>query len=646
MKTNELREKYLDFFKGKGHKIVQSASLIPENDPTTLFTSSGMQPMVPYLLGETHPEGTRLTDSQKCFRTQDIEDVGDNRHTTFFEMLGNWSLGDYFKDEQISWMFEFLTQELKLDPKRLYITVFGGKQEIDIPRDEEAVKIWQEKFKSVNLEAEVSANVEEQGIQPGERIFYYDEYKNWWSRAGVTDSMPVGEPGGPDSEMFWDFDPKGEFKIHENSEFKDQPCHPNCDCGRFVEIGNNVFMQYLKTENGFEPLPKNNVDFGGGLERLVAAVVDTPDIFKIDVFQKAIKTLEELSGKKYGQDKKIDESFRVVLDHFRAAVFLVNDGALPSNKDQGYFTRRLIRRAIRFADKLNVADIFAERVVQSFISEYKEAYPELETNKVKIIEEINKEEVKFRQTLKAGLKELNRFVEEDGVNFFEKNDEHNTWLVKKFKYEDLAKVVFDLFQSYGFPLELSYEELLNKQIRFDKDILSSEFKKEFEKHQEVSRAGAEQKFKGGLADTAEETCDLHTATHLLHAALRQVLGSEVQQRGSNITADRLRFDFNYPEKLTQDQINQVEELVNKWISQGFDVVCQEMDYTQAKEMGATGLFTDKYGEKVKIYSIGNVSCEMCGGPHAGNTSDLGKFKIKKEESSSAGVRRIKAILGK
>ena len=387
MKAQEIRQKYLDFFKSKGHKIIPSASLLPENDPTTLFTGSGMQPMVPYLLGETHPEGVRIADSQKCFRAGDIDDVGDNRHTTFFEMLGNWSLGDYFKREQIEWIFEFLTKELTLDPKRLYISVYRGNKKYNLEKDNEAVEFWQERFKSVGITAKAVDNAEKDGIQNG-KIFYYPEKENWWSRVGVPENMPEGEPGGPDSEIFWDFG--ADLKLHENSKWKNEPCHPACDCGRFLEIGNNVFMQFIKTKDGFEPLKNKNIDFGGGLERLAVAVNDTPDIFLSDIFENLRNKIESVTGKKYGENENQTKAFRVIMDHLRGATFLIADGAIPSNKDQGYFTRRLIRRAVRFAYDLDANSNFTSDVAKVVIDEYQNYYSELKDKKDFILSEINR----------------------------------------------------------------------------------------------------------------------------------------------------------------------------------------------------------------------------------------------------------------
>src|SRR6056297_34179 len=613
MQTKEVRKKYLDFFHDRGHAVIPSASLIPENDPTTLFTSAGMQPMLPYLLGEKHPLGTRIADSQRCFRTQDIDEIGDSCHTTSFEMLGNWSFGDYFKKEQITWMFKFLTEELNLDPNRIYVSVFGGKKDINIKADEEVVELWQKLFAAKGIKAEVEKDPEKNGLGQA-RIFYYGEEENWWSRAGVTGNMPEGEPGGPDSEIFWDFSQK--YEMHENSRFKNNPCHPACDCGRFIEIGNNVFMEYLKTKNGFEKLPQKNVDFGGGLERMTMATIDSPDIFHIDLFGKAIDLLEELSGKKYNQDFQTDKAFRIIADHLKAATLLIFDGALPSNVDQGYFTRRLIRRSIRYARQLGIEKDFAQKIVSGYIDYYSDIY-KIAEKKSEILQAVADEEQKFVKTLEKGMKEFEKMAKKGDISGTE---------------------AFVLFATYGFPFEMTEELAEDKGLKINK----KEFDQEFTKHQNISRQGAEQKFKGGLADRGEETTKLHTATHLLQAALRQVLGDHVEQKGSNITADRLRFDFTHPEKLTDEQKKQVEDLVNNWIEQDLPVGCQEMPYDEAKNKNVMGLFEDKYGDRVKVYTIGDVSAEICGGPHVKTTGELGHFKIKKEKSSSAGVRRIKA----
>ncbi|MFC1608558.1 alanine--tRNA ligase [Patescibacteria group bacterium] len=627
MKASEIREKYLNFFESKGHTIIPSDSLVPENDPTTLFTGSGMQPMVPYLLGEDHPEGKRIADSQKCFRTQDIEEIGDNRHTTMFEMLGNWSLGDYSKKEQISWIFEFLIKEIGLDPKNLYVTVFRGNEELGISRDTEAVELWKKEFTEAGIDAQDVDFSEEKGMQGG-RIFYYEEEKNWWSRAGVPENMPIGEPGGPDSELFWDFGE--ELGLHEKSKFKDQSCHVNCDCGRFLEIGNNVFMQYIKTENGFEKLPKGNIDFGGGLERIAAAKNGDADMFKIDSLYLIIEKVEWLSKKKYDDSEEIKKSMRVIVDHVKAATFIMGDdkGIAPSNKDQGYVVRRLIRRAIRHGKTLEIEkETWANHLAQIVINDYKEAYPELEKNSKFILDELHKEEVKFGRTIDKGIREFEKF---------ESKMDENVILPGDF--------AFKLFATYGFPIEMTEEIAEEKGINVDRDS----FDKELKKHQELSKTASAGKFKGGLADSGEETKRLHTVAHLMLAALRVVLGSHVEQRGSNITAERLRFDFSHDEKMTDSQKQEVEDLVNEIIRKKFPVKVEEMTVDEAKKRGAIGVFDSKYGEKVKVYTVGDenetFSCEICGGPHAKNTSELGTFRIKKEQSSGAGVRRIKAVL--
>lgn len=624
MTSQELRKKFLEFFEKKGHKIILSASLIPENDSTTLFTGSGMQPMIPYLLGEKHPLGSRIVNSQKCFRSQDIDDVGDNRHTTFFEMLGNWSLGDYWKEEQLSWFFEFLTKEVGLNPENIYVSVFKGKKELGISRDDESVKIWQNIFNKEKINSKVVDSVENNGMQDG-RIFYYDEHKNWWSRSGIPENMPEGEPGGPDSEVFYDFGK--ELKIHEKSVFKDKPCHPNCDCGRFMEIGNNVFMEYIKTKNGFEKLPQRNVDFGGGLERILASKLNTPDVFKIDLFQPIIEVIEKLSKKKYGNNPEEDRYFRIVADHIKAAVMIIGEynGVEPSNLDKGYVVRKLLRRAIFWGDRLGIKKTFLFVLVGKIVEIYKDSQYDLEAKSDEIGTTIKDEEDYFREKLEKGIKTFH--------NYFKKGKE-------KVLY---ASDVANMQQTHGFPKELSLEMALKENIKIE-DNFEKKYKINMDKHRELSKKGAEKKFKGGLADNTEETKKLHTTTHLLQAALRQVLDNKVFQKGSNITAERLRFDFSYDEKMTKEQLKEVENQVNKWIAQGIEVKCEEMSYEEAEKKGAMGLFKDKYGDKVKVYSVGDVSIEMCGGPHVSNTSELGKFKIKSEKASSKGVRRIKAIL--
>jgi alanyl-tRNA synthetase len=626
MTIHSIRDKYLTFFESKAHKVIASASLIPENDATTLFTGSGMQPMVPFLLGEPHPDGKRIADSQKCFRASDIDEVGDNRHTTFFEMLGNWSLGDYFKEEQIPWIFEFLVKEVGLDPNRIYVSVFGGNEEIGIGRDTESVEIWKKVFEDQGIDAKDIDQSENDGLQGG-RIFYYDETKNWWSRSGVTAKMPIGEPGGPDSEIFWDFGE--ELRLHEKSKFSQSACHINCDCGRFLEIGNNVFMEYVKTENGFKALPNKNVDFGGGLIRIAAALNNDPDVFNVSVFNGVREILESTSGRVYAKDSSETTAFRVIMDHLRAATFLIADGVVPSNKDQGYFTRRLIRRAIRFGRRLEMKQGFVSDVAKVVIDEYIDTYPILQQNRESIVDELSHEEEKFSKTVVKGEKE------------FEKMFESNKAIT--------GSDAFVLYSTYGFPLELTEEMAEEKGQQIDRAV----FKKEFEQHQKLSRAGSSQKFAGGLADHSEATVQLHTATHMLHQALRTVLGDHVEQRGSNITPKRLRFDFIHQEKMTDVQKAEIEKIVNDQIKKALPVHYEILDFEEAKTRGAIGLFEDKYAElggKIKVYFIGDkvtdayFSKEVCGGPHVKNTSELGEFKITKEESVAAGVRRIKATL--
>ena len=624
--TNEIRQKYLDFFAARGHAIIPSSSLLPENDPTTLFTGSGMQPMIQYLLGEKHAAGTRIADSQKCFRSGDIEEVGDNRHTTFFEMLGNWSLGDYFKQEQIPWMYEFLIDVLKIDPEKLYVTCFIGDAEFGLPKDVEAAKLWKEQFARSGIdavEAEIGSetNGYARGVKPGERIFYYEGKKNWWNRGktGPT-TTPVGDPCGPDSEMFYDFGTPHDPKWGEH-------CHPNCDCGRFMEIGNNVFMTYKKEAEGvFTPLPFPNIDQGSGLERIAAAANKQPDVFRLDVFSSAIAAIEHSTNKTYGSNEADTYAFRVILDHIRAATFLIGDGVLPGNKDQGYFVRRLLRRAVRFARKLGVANAIVRSVSEAYIEMYKVAYPNLDEKREAILGAIEMEETKFAKTIEQGLRELKKIVDRgNGVT---------------------GTDAFNLYQSFGFPLELTTEEL---QRSHNLKVDSDQFAVDFKKHQDLSRAGSEQKFAGGLADHSVETTKLHTATHLLHQALRTVLGDHVAQKGSNITAERLRFDFSHNEKMTPEQIVGVEKIVNEQIEKDLPVKFEMLTVDEARARGAIGLFGDKYatiGDKIKVYSIGDFSKEICGGPHVEHTGELGGITIAKEEAVSAGVRRLKAILGR
>lgn len=625
--VNEIRTKFLNYMKEKGHAVVPSASLVPENDPTTLFTGSGMQPMLPYLLGQPHPLGKRIADSQKSFRSQDIEEVGDNRHTTFFEMLGNWSFGDYFKEEQIRWMWDFLINELDLNPNKFYVTCFAGQDSLGVPRDTFSAELWQKLFEEKGIEANISENPEA-GMKTGERIFYYSEKKNWWSRSGVPQNMPEGEPGGPDSEMFYDFDIREEKGIHASSQWANEPCHVNCDCGRFLEIGNNVFMQYKKTAEGFEELPQMNVDHGSGLERYAAALRNDADIFNIDVFDEPKETIKRLSGKAYGENDIEMYAYRVVLDHIRSATFLIGDDVLPGNKDQMYFVRRLIRRAVRFARNLGVNENFTKEVASSFIDTYKEEYRNLAEKRETILNELDKEETKFRKTLENGIKEFEKIASTDisGVD------------------------AFNLLQSFGFPIELTEELAKERGIAVDREAFDIEKKK----HSEESRTASAGKFKGGLGGDSEMETKYHTATHLLHEALRQVLGEHVLQKGSNITGERLRFDFSHSEKMTDEQKAQVEKIVNEVITADLPVIREEVSYEEARARGAIGVFDAKYTDTVSIYTVGAqtgkrgeanlFSMEFCGGPHIEHTGVLGHFKIAKEEAVSAGVRRIKAIL--
>ena len=603
MSSNEIREKYLNFFKERGHSIIPSSSLVPENDPTTLFVGSGMQPLIPYLLGQEHPMGHRLVNSQKSFRADDIEEVGDNRHTTFFEMLGNWSLGDYFKEEQLPWFLSFLTDELGLDPKKLYVTVFSGDSENNISKDEESIAIWKRLFKERGIEA-----------KEGERIFTYDVKKNWWSRTGIPSNMPSGEPGGPDSEVFYDFGIPHDLKFGKN-------CHPNCDCGRFLEIGNSVFMEYQKQADGsFAKLKQRNVDFGGGLERIAAATSNNPDVFEGDLLFPVVQKIKELSHKNYEDQQN---SFRVITDHIRGAAFMIGDGVTPSNTERGYIVRRLLRRAVRHADLVGCKEGNLALLVDPLIASYTGAYPELIEHREETVQSIQEEEEKFRTTLQKGLKEF-----------------------EKLSGNDISgKEAFDLYQTYGFPLDVTLELAKEKRVKVD----TVAFNLEFAKHQEVSRTAAAGRFKGGLADASYETTKLHTANHLLLAALRQILGDHVHQRGSNITAERIRLDFSHPKKTTPEELKEIEDLVNQKIAESLDMVRKEMPKEEAVNLGAEMEFGVKYGDVVSVYSAqdkeGSVfSREFCGGPHVQNTSELGKFKIAKEEAVSSGVRRIRAVL--
>lgn len=643
MTGNDIRKKYLDFMAENGHAIIPSAALVPDNDPTTLFTGSGMQPLVPYLMGETHPKGTRLTNSQKCFRAEDIEEVGDNRHTTFFEMLGNWSLGDYFKAEQLPWFYSFLVDKVGLDPERIYVTAFIGDETANVPKDTEAVEIWQKLFAEKGVSQEVAEIGSEEaggerGMKEGERIFYYDADKNWWTRAGKLEKMPVGEIGGPDSEVFYDFGTEHdtEFGAH---------CHPNCDCGRFLEIGNSVFMEYVKTETGFEKLPKQNVDFGGGLERIAAAAIGENDMFKIDLLFTVVEQIEELSGKDYVDNK---EAFRVITDHIRGAVFMIGDGILPGNAEQGYFVRRLLRRAVRYADILEIPAGKFQNLAESVIGKYEEHYTNLAQSREAIKDTIEKEETQFRKTLENGLKQFNKIslqvhVQTKAVDGKKVLDKESAVTKKAIS----AKNAFDLFTTYGFPIELTEEIAAEKGLVIDRPG----FEKLMEEHRAKSRAGAEHKFKGGLADNSEKVVQYHTTTHLMLAALRHFLGDHIHQAGSNITGERLRFDFTHPEKVDRETLDKIETWVNTAIQTGGDVTIETMTKSAAEtDPTVEGSFWDRYPDEVKVYTVtGNddtvFSRELCGGPHVEKLEDItGTFKIKKEESSSAGVRRIKAVL--
>lgn len=584
-----LREKYLEFFKERGHSIISSSSLIPENDPTVLFTTAGMHPLVPYLLGEKHPNGTRLCDVQKCVRTGDIDNVGDATHCTFFEMLGNWSLGDYFKDESIAWSFEFLTKVLEIPVEKIAVTVFEG--DADAPRDEYSANVWA----SLGISRD--------------KIFYLSKEHNWWGPAGQTG------PCGGDTEIFID---TGKAACSEE-------CSPACSCGKYVEIWNNVFMEYNKTAEGtFEPLKQKNVDTGMGLERTICMLNGYESVYEADFFSDVIQLIEELSGHSYKESEDITKGMRIIADHIRTATFILGDdkGVTPSNVDQGYVLRRLIRRAVRFCRVIDMNPEDIVKVSKAFIDKYKGIYKELERNGDKVLHELSTEIDRFSKTLENGLKELEKVLK------FVQNNTLN------------GKTAFRLYDTFGFPIEMTVE--LAKEKGYEVDLEG--YEKAFSEHQKKSQAGAEQKFKGGLADASELTTNLHTATHIMNACLKKLLSADIQQKGSNITPERLRFDFNFDRPLTDEEKREIERMVNEVIERKIDVVCQEMSVDEAKAQGATGVFESKYGEMVKVYTIADVSKEICGGPHATNTGELGTFKILKEQSSSAGVRRIKAVL--
>ena len=623
MNANEVRQKYLDFMKQHGHVEIQPAPSVLENDPTTLFTGSGMQPLLPYLLGQPHKDGVRLTDSQPCVRLQDIDDVGDPRHTTVFEMLGNWSLGDYFKEEQIRNFFTFLTQEVGLDPSKLYVTCFIGNEEYGIPRDDEAAKIWQTVFAEAGIKADIaeigSAKVgDERGIKGDERIFFYDDKENWWSRAGGIKETPIGDPCGPDSEVFYDF---GEDKQDVEKYGKS---HPASDGARFMEIGNQVFMQYRRNEDGsFSELEKKNVDFGAGLERITAASLDSYDVFQISSLKPILDRLEELSGKSYESNTA---DMRVIADHLRGAYILAAQGLKPSNKQQGYALRRLIRRAILKALNLGIEQDFLAGILPIIAENYKDLSSSILTHREEVLDTLQKEEQAFRRTIRRGLKELG-----------------------KLKAQGLTgKELFMLQDTYGFPLELSVEEAYREDIQLSENW-RAEFDAALAEQRNRSKTASKGMFKGGLEDHGEQTTKYHTATHLLLAALQKHIDANIGQQGSNITAERVRFDFNLDHKMTPEEIAKVEAQVNEWIEADLPVVHDEYDKAYARDtLKAHGQFWDKYPEKLTVYTIGDpdspVSREVCGGPHVEHTGVLGHFKIKKEESSSAGVRRIKAIL--
>ena len=626
MNAQQIRNAYLKFFEDRGHAVLRRAPLVLTGDPTTLFTTAGMQPLMPYLLGKEHPKGTRVVDSQTCVRTQDIEEVGDNRHTTFFEMLGNWSLGDYFKEEQIPWFWEFLVDVVGLDPKKLYVTAFIGNEANNIPRDDVATAIWGRLFAEKGIDAKVAEVGSEQqgyerGMKPGERIFLYDGKKNWWWRGSGIENMTSGEPGGPDTEVFYEFD------FIEHDKKWGEHCHPNCDCGRYMEIGNSVFMEYLRTESGFEKLPKQNVDFGGGLERIAAAAINSPDMFKISLMWPIVEKLQQISGKNYDSHT---ESMRVISDHLRAATFLAVDGCVPSNKEQGYVMRRLIRRAIRYSFDLGVEQNFLQEIVPVIADLYVNDFPEVAENRESIIEVLVKEEKAFRRTLSSGVKRLQRQLKE-GLPLS-------------------GRDVFVMYDTYGYPAELSVETY----IQLGGEVHNSwreVFELEMKRQRTRSQTARKGEFHGGLEGTDPIHLKYHTATHLLGQALREVVSKDIQQHGSNITSERLRFDFN-SDKLTPEQKQAVEDLVNQWIDEDYPVNYKVYPTAEALSMDVIGAFGERYGDDVKVYRIGTpekqISFEVCGGPHVEHTGVLAeggkRFKITKEEATAAGIRRIKAIL--
>lgn len=631
MTAQEIRRRYLEFFESRGHKVVPRALLVPYNDPTTLFTGSGMQPMIPYLLGEEHPGGKRLVNSQVCLRVQDIEEVGDESHTTTFEMLGNWSLGDYFKEEQIPWIAEFLFDVVGLDPNRVYVSCYVGNKMYSIERDDSAIDLWQNEFAKRGVEAKVielgsSENGDKLGMQGG-RIFLYDGKENWWARNGNEDSTLIGDPCGPDSEMFFDF---GE-EFHDEAKWG--KAHPASDSPRFFEIGNNVFMGYKKiSESQFEAMEFPNIDHGSGLERIAAAVIDSPDVYKISLFWPIIEKLEAISGKKYESNTN---AMRVIADHVKGATWLAVDGVVPSNKEQGYVMRRLLRRAIRFAFELGIEQNFMEEIVPVIADIYHDDFPEVAEKRDEVIAVLIKEEKAFKQTLRKGIRELGK-LKSDGLT---------------------GEELFKLYDTFGFPVELSIEEAYRQDIAVPENW-REQFDAKMKEQRERSQTATKGTFKGGLGGQTKQHKKYHTATHLMYQALRDVLGDHVVQRGSNITEERLRFDFSHPEKVTKDQLEKIEEIVNSEIAKDLQISFAEFPTEEATgPLGALGQFGDRYGDTVKVYSMKDpasdpderpFSFEICGGPHVDHTVELfedgKKFKIVKEESSSAGIRRIKAVL--
>ncbi len=644
IRHRDIRKRFSAFWEKRNHKEAPPIPLVPQNDPTTLFTGSGMQQFVPYLLGEPHPLGTRVFNIQPCIRSQDIEEVGDNRHTTFFEMVGNWSFGDYFKQEQLPWVFEFFTSKeegLGLDPDKIFVSVFSGSPADNVPADEESVEIWKKLFKTVEIDAkDISLGTEEngykQGMQGG-KIFAYDAKKNWWSRAGEPKSMPAGEPGGPDSEMFFQFD-----SVEHDTKWGEH-CHPNCDCGKFIESGNSVFMQYKKNDDGtFSELPKPNVDFGGGLERMLAIANNTPDVFETDLFQPIIKKIEELSGKSYSNEE-LKKWFRIITDHAKGSIMLITIDINPSNKEQGYVVRRMLRRAIWAGRQyLGITENFLASLVDAFIEIYGDIYPDVVAHAEKTKQVLSDEETKFRSNLEKGMREVPKIAER-----YSKTKTTSNAVYNELDKTATGEMLFYIYESFGFPPDLSIAMLeAQGDWKFENDYLE-QFQKAKTEHQDKSRAGAEGKFKGGLADNSEQVVKYHTATHLLHQALFDVLGEEVKQEGSNITGERLRFDFKASAKPTEDQVKQIESIVNEKINAAIPVQFEMMAKTEAEKVGAKSFFKEKYPDTVKVYYIGETiadaySKEFCGGPHVSNTKEIGSIIIKKVEKIGSNIFRLYA----